>query len=162
MAFWSTAGVNPLRKYRFKIQGLLTEMWLVQSVTMPSFEVTQNSYQILNHQTKIAGILTWSDITVTTVADSKTIGQLTNLMKNNGQHFKPDDPANKGIENVFEGTLKTKIKIDMLDNTGKKSVNSFEITNWFISGINYGEVDYSTDELFTIEVSIAYEYCNIK
>ena len=162
MAFWSTAGVNPLRKYRFKIQGLLTEMWLVQSVTMPSFEVTQNSYQILNHQTKIAGILTWSDITVTTVADSKTIGQLTNLMQKNGQYFKPDEPANKGIKNVFQGTLKNKIKIDMLDNTGKKAVNSFEITNWFISGINYGEVDYSTDELFTIEVSIAYEYCNIK
>ena len=161
MAFWSDSSLVPLRKYRFRIEGLLKETWLVQSVTMPSFEVTQNSYQILNHQTKIAGILTWSDITVTTVADSNTIGRLNKLMQKNGQHFKPDETSNKGIENVFEGTLKDKIKIFMLDNTGKKIANTFEIANWFISGINYGEVDYSTDELFTIEVSIAYEYCNI-
>ena len=48
----------------------------------------------------------------------------------------------------------------MLDKAGTP-VNTFEIVDWFISSINYGELDYSDDELLSIEVTISYEFCNI-
>ena len=48
----------------------------------------------------------------------------------------------------------------MLNENGSPA-NSFELVDWFIVGIKYGDLDYSNDELFTIEVVIAYEYANI-
>tara|TARA_R100000697_G_C5394034_1_gene183392 strand:+ start:165 stop:653 length:489 start_codon:yes stop_codon:yes gene_type:complete len=161
MAFWSESSSSPLRNYRFKVQGLLDKQWLVKSVTLPSFEVNQSSHRVLNHQAKIAGIVTWQDVTITTVADKDTVSALSSLMKNNGHALTtPTDRSSKGIVSNFKGKLSNKILIQMLNENGSPA-NSFELVDWFIVGIKYGDLDYSNDELFTIEVVIAYEYANI-
>jgi len=160
MAFWSSNSAIPLRRYRFKITGLLKEAWLVKSANLPSFEISSGQYTILNHQAKIAGTLTWNDVTITTVANKSTVQSLYQIMKKNGQSLSPPEDS-KGVVSVFSGDLKNKILIETLDQDGK-SVNKFEMMNWFISSINFGDLDYSDDELLTIEVTIAYEYANIK
>ena len=160
MAFWSDAKSSPLKNYRFKVQGLLKNQWLVKSVSVPSFEVGQSSHQLLNHVAKVAGVLNWQDITITTVADGATLNELNSLMKSGGQDLTAYPLQNKGITSSFNGPLKNKIIIDMLDADGK-SVSGFEVRDWFIVGISFSTLDYSDDELFNIEVSIAYEYALI-
>tara|TARA_R100000005_G_C4974189_1_gene186114 strand:- start:892 stop:1380 length:489 start_codon:yes stop_codon:yes gene_type:complete len=161
MAFWSESSSSPLRNYRFRVQGLLDKQWLVKSVTLPSFEVSQNSYRILNHQTKIAGILTWQDVTITTVADKDTVSKLQRLMSINGHALDtPTDRSSKGIVSSFKGKMSNKILIEMLDAQGA-TATSYTLVDWFIAGIKFGDLDYSNDELFTVEVVIAYEYADI-
>ena len=71
MAFWTdkgAAGVEPLRKFRFKIQlGNDSVMWWAKSVTQPSPEVSISEHQLINHKIKFPGIATWSDIDITIV-----------------------------------------------------------------------------------------------
>jgi len=160
MAFWSAATFSPLRKYRFKVTGLLERPWLVKRASLPSFEIGVNSYQVLNHQTKVPGILSWKDITIETVAIKESVTELINLMSKHGQTTDPSDKKNTGVVNQFTGKLQKKILIEMLDMEGAKS-NSFEMYNWFIVNMTYAELDYSVDELFTIEMTIAYEYAKI-
>ena len=161
MTFWSTAGINPLRKYRFKVTGLLGEPVLVKSVTTPSFEIGQNSYRVLNHEMKIAGTLSWQDVTITTIANGKILKSISELMAKSGHSTISGNPTDSGgIVNSFSSNLKNKILIEMLDMDGKKA-SSFELFEWFIASVTYGDLDYSDDELFTVEITIAYEYANI-
>jgi len=161
MGFWSSTESEPLRKYRFKVTGLTEDIHLVKSVTLPTFEVNQNSYQVLNHMTKVAGVLSWQDITITLVADSKTLEKITALVHNNGHNWNPASPKG-GIVSNFKGPLQEKMLIELLDKSGAKAGQAFELNDWFISGISYGELDYSDDELYTIEITISYEWCDIK
>ena len=72
----------------------------------------------------------------------------------------PKNSASTGVVSSFKGKLSNKILIEMLKKDGTKA-NSFELFDWFITGISYSDLDYSDDELFTVEVSIAYEYAKI-
>ena len=161
MAFWSETSSSPLRNYRFKVSGLLKDVWLVKSATMPSFEVAKGEFQVLNHKYKVAGVLSWQDITITTVAQGDTLKQINDLMKASGHALaSPIVPDSKGIVNSFKGTLQNKIIINLLDKDGK-STSGFEIRDWFISNVTFSTLDYSDDELFNIEISIAYEYAMV-
>ena len=68
MAFWTSPDLEPLRKFRFKIQMAEdTVMWWAKSVTQPSPDISISEYQLVNHKIKYPGVVTWNDIDITFV-----------------------------------------------------------------------------------------------
>ncbi len=47
--------------------------------------------------------------------------------------------------------------IEQMDGTGK-TFRTWTLVNSFITSVNYGDLDYSSDELVSIEITVAYDY----
>ena len=66
MAFWTDPSTEPLMKYRFRIT-MGEQLWYAKSVQLPSYEITSQAFQLVNHKFKYPGLLTWNDIQITLV-----------------------------------------------------------------------------------------------
>lgn len=155
--FWSTNILEPLRKFRFQIQFGDDVMWWAKSVTQPSPDVSMSEYQLINHKIKYPGIVTWNDIDIVMVEPDKTsrIGfGFTNKLKGSGYYTEPDLGAKDGLEkNVFTGE---DILIAKIDADGEP-VETWKLINPFIKSIKYGDLDYSSDDLLEITITVAYD-----
>jgi len=157
MAFWSTNTLEPLRKFRFQIQFGKDVMWWAKSVTQPSPDVSMSEYQLINHKVKYPGIVTWNDIDITMVEPSKDSGvgfKLINKLIGSGYYINPDSGDGDGLKkNVFIGE---DILISKIDADGEL-VETWKLINPFIKSIKYGDLDYSSDDLLEITLTVAYD-----
>ena len=155
--FWSSSTLEPLRKFRFQIQFGNDIMWWAKSVTQPSPDVSMSEYQLINHKIKYPGIVTWNDIDITMVEpnkDSKVGFGLFNRLKGSGYYTGPTNGATDGLKkNVFSGE---DILITKIDADGEL-VETWKLINPFIKAIKYGDLDYSSDELLEITITVAYD-----
>ena len=167
MAFWSSNTLEPLRKFRFQIQFGNDVMWWAKSVTQPSPEVSMSEYQLINHKIKYPGIVTWNDIDITIVdlptgdVFLPTKGQeMLDSLRMNGYHPSPPENGTDGlIKRVFApaaGISKKNIIITKIDAGGVK-IEEWELVNPFIKAIKYGDLDYSSDDLLEITITVAYD-----
>ena len=72
MSFWTEPTLEPKRNFRFKITSDFWDnsdsvWWWAKSIDKPSFNVTNNEYQLINHKFKYPGIVTWNNIQITLV-----------------------------------------------------------------------------------------------
>lgn len=171
MSFWSSNTLEPLRKFRFQIQFGDEIVWWAKSVTQPSPDVSMGEYQLVNHKVKYPGIVTWNDIDITIVdiegtdkgeiknflygQDSPSKGlQYMSLLETNGYNPTVSSSKEDGLnKKVFSGKdiLITKI------NSEGKVLDTWELINPFIKSIKYGDLDYSSDDLLEITITVAYD-----
>jgi hypothetical protein len=132
-------------------------MWWAKSVTQPSPDVSMSEYQLINHKIKYPGIVTWNDIDIVMVEPDKTSGigfGFINKLKGSGYYTEPDLWAKDGLEkNVFTGE---DILIAKIDADGEP-VETWKLINPFIKSIKYGDLDYSSDDLLEITITVAYD-----
>jgi|11BtaG_2_1085332.scaffolds.fasta_scaffold02972_4 hypothetical protein len=152
MAFWSTNTLEPLRKFRFQVT-LGEVLYHAKTVTKPSFDVSQSEYQLINHKIKYPGIATWNDIDVTIVdsVDKKLGVSYYNKLVKSGYSF----------EGKKDGIVKQQyndgdILIEQIDAEGLL-IETWTLKNAFIKGIKFGDLDYSSDDLMEITITIAYD-----
>jgi hypothetical protein len=154
MAFWSTNTLEPLRKFRFQIQFGNDVMWWAKSVTQPSPEVSMSEYQLINHKIKYPGIVTWNDIDITMVdVGGRGAGLFTDLVFNGYEYLDPDLAPDGIIKNQFIGK---DIIITKISASGEE-LETWKLINPFIKAIKYGDLDYSSDDLLEITITVAYD-----
>lgn len=154
MAFWTNNTLEPLRKFRFIVTlGAGEELWYAKSVSKPSFEVSQNEYQLINHKIKYPGIVTWNDIDIViidTVSESKGQSYYNKLIEH-GYNF------DGGIDGVEKQQYKNgEILITQIDADGNPH-EEWTLKNAFIKSVKFGDLDYSSDDLLEITITIAYD-----
>lgn len=159
MAFWSNNTLEPLRKFRFKIQFGNDVMWWAKSVTQPSPDISVSEHQLINHKIKYPGIVTWNDIDITFV----DIGDKGKGMYELLDFFGYNPPSdNKGatysgkdgiVKEQFGGKV---FNIEKIDADGK-TIETWDLINPFIKSIKYGDLDYSADELLEVTITVAYD-----
>jgi len=156
MAFWTDPKniIEPLRKFRFMVN---SNWYWVKSVTKPSFDITSNEYQLINHKFKYPGIVTWADIDIT-IVDSK------DLKKGKGLY----DQLNKigyNLAGEKDGISKTEA-IAQKPSTGwliqqlgadGVAIETWELINPWIKSVKFGDLDYSSDDLVDITITISYD-----
>ena len=160
MAFWTESTLEPLRKFRFQIQFGDRVMWWAKSVTQPSPDVSMSEYQLINHKIKYPGIVTWNDIDITIVDIGSEGSGLYSTLKDSGYSFdgsNPDGIKKNQLANVIEGTtIERDVLITKLSAEGKE-IETWKLINPFIKSIRYGDLEYSSDELLEITVTMAYD-----
>lgn len=153
MAFWSTNTIEPLRKFRFLMTLGGDVVYDVKTVDKPSFDVSESEYLLINHKIKYPGVVTWNDIDVT-IVDS--------VEKSNGPNYYQKllssgyafDGTNDGInkQQYNDGD----ILITQIDAAGNPR-EEWTLKNAFIKSVKFGDLDYSSDDLMEITITISYD-----
>jgi hypothetical protein len=163
MSFWTENSLDPKRAYRFRVAnenglGIGSEpkaWWNVKRVDKPSYTVNTNQYQIINHKVNIPGIVTWNPITIEIADVGRSIQELLKDLQTFG--YSPEDLSkDKGLSKGSQYTLKSFV-IEQFDGNGKFLERWF-LDGAFISDFKLSQLDYSSDEIITITLTITYDY----
>ena len=175
--FWTTdyngSGVtNPKRAFRFKITigafsdtavgsdlGTNVVFW-AKTADKPSFTLSETAHNYLNHTFKFPGRVTWNDVTITMVDPGGEKGvafALTKILNESG-YVVPTDASQ------FQTISKTKavgglgeVLCQQLDDEGNV-LESWTLNNSFISDVNFGNLDYGSEELTEYSITVRYDW----
>jgi len=161
MTFWTEASLEPKRNFRFKLlDGDQATWWWAKSVDKPSFDISKNEYQLINHKFKYPGIATWKPISLI-VAD---VGDVINLLVDELRELGYVDPSN---ENPMEGLAKANkgfiegLSIQQLDADGEP-VESWTVKGAFMTSLSFSRLDYGSDDITEITIEVAYDYATFE
>ena len=165
MSFWTENTLEPKRSFRFRVKngsgiGVGTnEWWNVKKVDKPSYTINTNQYQIINHKINVPGIAVWNPITIEMADVGKTIEELfLDLNLNIGY-----DPVNlsndKGIAKNGSKVLQA-FTIEQLNGDGA-TIETWSLEGAFVSDFKISSLDYSSDDIMAITLTITYDYAKL-
>ena len=172
MTFWSTNNVEPTRQYRFIIGNAKDEYvwWWAKSCDKPSFDIESQELKLINHKFKYPGVATWNDVKITIVDVGEKAKELYTLLVSSGWNIaarpKPEDKdiiydlatdGNDGIIKEKATRSLDEIQIRQMDSNGKL-LEKWTLKNAWAKSISFGSLEYSSDELVTIDITLAYDY----
>jgi hypothetical protein len=153
MSFWSRPDLEPLRKFRFQIQiGSSEVMWWAKSVTQPSPDVSMGEYQLINHKIKYPGIVTWNDVDITMVDVGEKGKKFYEKLTESGYLF-----GAEGTDGMVKEQYKSQTFVIEKLNAAGEVIETWELINPFIKSVKYSDLDYSSDDLVEITLTVAYD-----
>lgn len=167
MAFWSQNDVEPKRNFRFKVEitGLEANsvLWWAKTVTTPSFDVSETEHNFLDNKYYFPGRVSWNEVSLTLVDPiSVDAVALTNILVEGAGYQVPSNipAADSDFSTISKkaaiGEL-GQVIITILDAQGK-NIEQWTLNNAFLKSAKYGDLDYSSDDLRSIDLSIRYDW----
>ena len=171
MAFWSDpqAAKEPKRQFRFVLTlGLggtngTIESYFIKTVKKPSFTVGEIEHQYVSHRFYYPGRVTWNPVEVTFVdpvqPDASKI--LADLVVASGYNIpKTEVDSQKSLSKaLFSENIGTP-QITSLDAEGN-DVETWSLYNSFITNMDFGQLDYASDELVILSMTLRYDYATL-
>ena len=170
--FWNQQ-VEPLRAFRWFMpigtggsgQNQI-ETWAIKTVKKPSFTISETQHQYVAHTFYYPGRITWNPIDVTFVDPviTKTSTNLFRMLLNAGYEAPvANDVALKSFSKKTFGDTIGDVVIHQIDTDGQTIPNtSWELKNPFITSADFGQLDYSSEELVVNSVTFRYDYAVIE
>ena len=169
MAFWSQKTVEPKRQFRWLLFWTGCPQFVVKSVKKPSYDVATTPHQYLNYEFNYPGRVTWQDVSVTIVdpvAPDSTMS-LYRILENSG-YVIPTNYAQataktiskEGMVNALGGEIK--IKQLGADGDPTKALETWVLKNPLITSVDFGDLDYGSDELLNISINLKYDFAYIE
>ena len=162
---WAQAGVDPKRRFKFKLKlGTIAEYY-VKTATMPKANVSTIEHSYFDYNFKFPGRVTWDPITVTLVAPSKGADDPTDLLyqfiRQAGYYF-PDESANRTGQSLskksFEAAFDGQAMLQLLDGQGQE-IEEWSLRNAFLTNVDYGgSLDYTSDEMLELSMEISFDW----
>ena len=161
MTFWNQAKIKPKRQYQFQLQGSGIEngVWIwAKTCDKPSHEINTNEYVLGNHKLNFPGVVTWRPVQITIVDIDKQTQKLYQNLEKLG--YKNPEQGNEAISKNPAGAI-NKILIMQFDDKGSSPIEQWELKNAMITTVDYGSLEYASDELVTLTLTITYDYAVI-
>ena len=133
--------------------------WWVSSCSKPSYELSTEEYKLINHKFKYPGVVTWNDVNITIVDTNIETKKLIFDLELSGYY--PTDSFDDGISKRGSYKALGVFKIMQLDDEGKAD-ETWTLKNAFIKSVNFGQLDYASDELVKLELVISYDYATLE
>jgi hypothetical protein len=146
---------EPKRKNRFILRfpsSLGINEWYVTSTSRPSAKIIATEIPFLNTSTYVAGRFTWEEIKVT-FKDPIGPSASQALM----EWFRLHAESVTGRMGYAAG-YKKNVELEMLDPTGVV-VEKWILEGCFLTNLNFGDLNYSQDDLATIDASLRMDRC---
>jgi len=167
--FWAQTESQPKRQHRFMMSLGKTGIpqWVITQVSRPSMEISTTEHQYMNHTFKFPGRAKWNNISVTLrdplQPDASSL--LYGIIKAAGYSPPTGDPTEtKEMKTFTKSSFATaiggQIQIHALDASGKVK-ETWTLHNPMFVSVNWGEFNYSSEELLDITLDIAYDYAVI-
>tara|TARA_R110002020_G_scaffold349388_1_gene562982 strand:+ start:1438 stop:1986 length:549 start_codon:yes stop_codon:yes gene_type:complete len=167
MAFWSTNDVEPKRNFRFQVEitGLEENsvLWWAKTVTTPAFDVSEVEHNHLDNKYYFPGRVSWNEVSLTLVDPiSVDAVQLTNKLVIDSGYVIPSRPPANALDKVTLSKAKSTaavgdVVISILSASGIP-IEIWTLNNAFIKSAKYGDLDYSSDDLRTVEMTFRYDW----
>jgi hypothetical protein len=146
---------EPKRQNRFIVRfpsSMGINEWYVTSAARPNAKINATEIPFLNTSTFVAGRFNWNEIRVT-FKDPIGPSAAQALM----EWFRLHAESVTGRMGYAAG-YKKDIELEMLDPTGVV-VEKWILQGTFLTDINFGELDYSRDDIATITTSLRMDRC---
>lgn len=172
--FWTDGSAEPKRNFRWlvtfngggtdsgngKVTGVL---WFAKNVTSPSFNVTSVTHDFLDNKYYYPGRVEWQTITLTLVdpVSPDAVGFVNQILTATGYNIKNSnvdigDAKTISKKGATDAGLKN-LQIDILNADGD-SLEKWELQNPFIESAKFGDLDYTNDDLRTVDLTIKYDW----
>ena len=165
MSFWTEATSEPKRNFRFQVSitGFGTEsiIWWAKNFKTPSYDVSETPHDFMDNKYYFPGRLTWTDCTMTLVDPATpNAAALTNqIILNSGYTVKgtgdlnaPKTMSKAGAVNALGSVVTT------IYNADGDEIEKWTLKNAFLKGVSYSTLDYSSDDLRTIDMTWRYDW----
>lgn len=161
MVFWSTADAEPTRQFRFKVLVGAETWWWAKSVTKPSFTISSVSRKLYGIEYIYPeGIPEWNDVTMHIVDVGGKSKKLYDIL--GGMGWSPDGTGQGISKTAAQSALGGGVvEIHQLDKDGE-AVEKWKLHDPWIHHVDFGELNYSSDELVSITIHISYGYATIE
>lgn len=158
--FWHDGSRNdPKRQYRWVLYNANIPLYTLKTVSKPSFSVSQSEHKFLNHTYYYPGRVEWNSISMS-LADPvgpDAAATITNIISESGYAPARNDQE---LSNMSKGRATAalgEIAIVQVDSDGR-AIETWKLWNPFIVDVKYGDLDYTGDDLTTIEIEVRYDY----
>ena len=149
---------EPKRKNRFIMKfpsDLGIAEWIISSTARPSITINEVEIPFLNTKTFVAGQFQWETIDVT-FRDPIAPSSSQALMEWVRLHAE----SVTGRMGYAAG-YKKKVDLFMLDPTGA-IVENWELRGTFLTNVNFGDLDYSGDDLADVSATLRFDRAILK
>ena len=175
MSFWSTATAEPKRKFRWKIVfsgtgGISNLSYALKKADKPKGKVNPTTHKYLNHNFNYPGRFEWEDINLTFASVSQPDATyLINQVLINAGYGVPKTAGNTTTnkrdlatlsKRKFNGALGSFFNIQQLNPDGEVT-EDWKVWNPFFTSVNYGDLDYSSEDIVDITVGVKYDYAQL-
>ncbi len=173
MSFWTSRDFEPARKNRFRIGYVSISQqseeeatpvpeketgpywWWALSATLPSFEINEETYQMVNRKFKYPGMLTWNDINIVLYEDGRQAKRVLDLLRAAGYDCPDGTTCGSGISKG--GFSKAaELFIEEIDPDGR-TLQKFTLQNWFLKAASFGEATMDDDGFLTVSMTLGYD-----
>jgi len=145
---------EPLRKNRWLLRfpaDLGIQEWWCQTAHRPAIKQEGKPIQFLNTETYVVGRYTWDEMQVT-LRDPIGPSASQAVM----EWVRLHSESVSGRQGYAAG-YKRDVELEMLDPTGVV-VSKWILKNTMCTAADFGELDYSSDELATIQITLRFDY----
>ena len=163
MPFWSDPQAEPKRAYRWLMFINNLPQWIVKKVSKPSFSITESTHTYINHNFYYPGKVEYEPITVTLVdpVTPDASSRMMQFLKDTGYSF-PDDPFDTStISKAAAVTSLGNVEIQQLG-PNSEVIESITLENAWIKSVNFGELDYESDDLVNIDLEMRYDFFTLE
>jgi len=172
MSFWSAAGPEPKRNYRWVVRfggrvvdsNLANISYALKKVDKPKATVKEASHAYLNHKFYYPGRLEWETINMAFASVTRPDAtQLINKVLINAGYGVPSISVSPGPQvatigkNKFVGALGSSIDIIQVDADGQQT-EKWSLYNPFFTNVTYGSLDYSNEDIVEISCTVRFDW----
>lgn len=154
MARLSPETYHPLLAFRFKIIFSVIDgvQFFGKSITLPQAENNPVTIEYGNTYMKVKGKTRWNDVTMTCYAfESMTLEKLWEWLNTYHQ-----DITNG--KDFYADQYKKDIQIQLISPNEERVVGTWKLVGAFINLVNYGQLDFASEEIIQPEITISYDY----
>ena len=169
MAFWHTGDVEPKRNYRFLVQlgdgnvAMGGVQWWAKTCDTPSWDVSEVEHNFYDNKYYYPGRVSWNEISMT-VVDPKATNvdwKLNKTLQDGNYNIKDEPAATDAPKSMSKSSVKAslgQVTITVYDAEGNQ-VEKWSLKNAWLKSAKFGTLDYSSDELKQVDLTIRYDWC---
>ena len=165
--FWSDTGLDPKRRYRYKLVLGDIKEYYIKTANMPKANVSTVEHSYLDYNFKFPGRVTWDPISVTLVAPAKEgVSDLLDAFLGKAGYVRPVDPVSSGRQSLGKASFKeafgNKDPYIQLMDQGGTAVEKWTLRNAFLTQVDWGgSLDYTSDEMLELTLEISFDWADV-
>ena len=176
--FWGGQGgaiVDPKRSFRWLVSfgnnaqlqngqsAVGLQEWYAKSANKPRFSIGETPHQFINHTFYYPGKVTWQDVTMTMVdaVDPNTASKIIQKVATGG--YNPSIIDATATPFICKRKLVyDKFIISQYDCSTEleELVEQWTLHNAWIKSVQFGKLDYATEDMIDIELTIKYDWAS--
>ena len=165
--FWANSTLEPKRKHRWLLYlgGLDIPVYVVKTVGKPSFSVNAAEHMFFGHKFYYPGIVTWDPVDITLVDPVEPfVGKELYKSLTRGGYKTPDNTTGGAAFTLSKGNatnvLQGQVRLEALG-AENEEIETFKLWNPWVQSVKYGDLDYTSDDMVELTLTLQYDYATI-
>ena len=164
--FWTSANVDPKRKYRFVVElagvGGIGTVWFAKTVDKPEITVNTGETKFMQHTFYYPGTVQWNEINLTLVdpVSPDASATMLQILQESGYTGPQGAVENKrSISKSLAADRLGQVIIKQLSAEGDIQ-EQWTLKNAFITKVSWDGLDYSSEDLSELTLTMRYDWAS--